>query len=81
MERGCIMEFQNTTIHTRLKGAYRISSSYRKFANPNFESWGWETLLWNYNEIIEEYPIVNSVDGVMNLHNKIESTFKEEDVI
>jgi hypothetical protein len=51
-----------TGIHTKINNDLRISSIYRRFANPHFESWGWETFLWNSDRIDEQYDVLNSAE-------------------
>lgn len=63
------------SIHTKLSKTIRISSAYRKFANSNFESFGWETFLWNGDNIEIQYIILHSPDEVVNLHIIISNHF------
>ena len=35
----------STGIHTRINSTQRISSIYRRYSNPHFEQWAWETFL------------------------------------
>jgi hypothetical protein len=60
-----------TGIHTRINNDLRISSIYRRFANPHFESWGWETYLWNGDRIENQYDVLHSADRVVDLHIEI----------
>ncbi|WFB57487.1 hypothetical protein [Paenibacillus sp. BR1-192] len=60
-----------TTIHTRINDKKRISSCFRKFANAHFEKWGWETFLWDGDQIAVEYAVLDSADEVVKLHAKI----------
>ena len=64
-----------TGIHTRINTKYRISSIYRKYANPFFEEWGWETFLWYNDKIEREYEVKNSSEEVINLHIEILDNF------
>lgn len=68
-ERG----YCSTSINTRINTNYRISSIYRKYSNSNFESWGWETLLWNDETIEKQYDVLYSLDRVVSLHTKVAS--------
>ncbi|MGM1044726.1 MAG: hypothetical protein ACQEXX_01130 [Bacillota bacterium] len=60
-----------TSIHTRINDNKRISSCFRKFANAHFEKWGWETLLWDGDQIVEQYDVLSSADDVIDLHTGI----------
>lgn len=60
-----------TGIHTKISNNLRISSSYRRFANQHFESWAWETFLWEGERIIDEYDTLMSADQVIDLHTEI----------
>jgi hypothetical protein len=60
-----------TGIHTRINDDLRISSAFRKFSNAYFESWTWETFLWNGEKIEEQYDTLQSADQVIDLHSKI----------
>jgi hypothetical protein len=66
----------STGIHTRINSELRISSCYRRFANPHFESWAWETFLWNGDRIEKEYDTLNSADQVVDLHSRIVREYK-----
>lgn len=68
----------NTSIHTRINKNLRISSIYRKFSNAYFESWGWETFLWEGERIKEEYHVLNSANDVLDLHVEIYEAHEEE---
>jgi hypothetical protein len=65
-----------TGIHTRINSDLRISSIYRKFANPYFESWAWETFLWNGNKIENQYDTLTSAEQVIDLHTEILIIYK-----
>lgn len=65
----------STGIHTNINKDYRISSIYRKYSNPYFESWAWETFLWNGDRIEEQYDTLYTADQVVDLHTKIVSEF------
>jgi hypothetical protein len=60
-----------TGIHTRINNDLRISSCFKRFSNPHFESWAWETFLWNGERIEQEYITLNSADQVVDLHTRI----------
>ena len=66
----------NTGINTRIADNYRVSSIYRKFSNGYFESWGWETFLWNGDKIEQQYRVLDSADDVVNLHSKINGYYR-----
>jgi hypothetical protein len=63
--------FCRTGIHTLLNSEYRVSSAYRTFANPHFETWAWETFLWKGDRIEKEYPTLENADRVIDLHTII----------
>jgi hypothetical protein len=65
-----------TGIHTRINNDLRISSCFRRFSNPHFESWAWETFLWNGDRIEEEYGTLTRADQVVDLHIKILTDYK-----
>lgn len=67
-----------TGIHTRINNDLRISSVYRRFANHHFESWAWETFLWNGDRIEEQYDTLHSADQVVDLHTKILTNLTKE---
>jgi hypothetical protein len=58
-------------IQTRLKYARLISSVWRQYANENFESWAWETVMFSFGEIEREYESLIRTEDVINLHMKI----------
>ncbi len=64
-----------TGIHTRVNEEIRISSAYRRYANPHFESWGWETIVWKNENVEYVYDPVNSPEQVVNLHIEILNEF------
>lgn len=65
----------NTKIFTKINSHLCISSIYRKYSNPNFELWGWETFVWNDDKIIRQYDVLDDAEDVVNLHSEIESTW------
>lgn len=66
-----------TGIHTRINNNLRIFSCFRRFANPFFESWAWETFLWNGDKIEKEYGTLESADQVVDLHTEILNGYKK----
>ena len=68
----------DTGIHTRISDMYRVSSAYRKFSNPYFETWGWETFIWNGDKIEQQYEVLSSASDVVLLHTKIVKHFWEQ---
>ncbi|UUV25940.1 MULTISPECIES: hypothetical protein [Lysinibacillus] len=68
----------STSINTRINTNYRISSIYRKFSNPNFEAWGWETLLWNDDNIEKQYNVLYGLESVVELHTKVSNQMINE---
>lgn len=68
----------STGIHTRINQDKRISSIYRKYYNPHFEQWAWETFLWDGDKIIKEYDSLLSAEAVINLHCQIVSEINNE---
>ncbi|MEX0595127.1 MAG: hypothetical protein WD512_01415 [Candidatus Paceibacterota bacterium] len=60
-----------TGIHTNIDSRLRLSSIYRRYANENFESWAWETLLFNDGVVEEQYDTLQTADQVVNLHAEI----------
>lgn len=67
------------SIHTEVGKNMRVSSIYRRFSNSFFESWGWETLLWNNERIENEYLVLDSAEEVVNLHATILTILSEND--
>lgn len=65
----------NTVIHTKINKDLKVTSIYRKFANSNFESWGWETLLWSNEKLTVQYGILDSAEHVVELHTYIVDYF------
>jgi hypothetical protein len=65
-----------TGIHARINNDLRISSCYRRFTNPYFGTWTWETFLWNGDRIEKEYNTLDSADQVVDLHTKILTEYK-----
>lgn len=68
-----------TGIHTWINKDFRISSVYRRFGNEHFESYGWETILWNGEHIDNQYDVIESADLVIDLHAKILKSFLKEE--
>jgi len=68
----------STSIHTRINSTKRISSIFRKYSNPHFEQWAWETFLWDEDKIIKEYDIFMNVAAVVDLHCQIVSDINNE---
>lgn len=60
-----------TGIHTRINKNLRVSSCFRKFSNSFFESWAWETFLWNGEKIEKQYNLLESADLVIDLHTQV----------
>ena len=62
-----------TSIHTTINENYRISTIFRKYANSNFTSWAWETLVWkkelDKEKIIDQW-VSDSFDEIMKTHKK-----------
>lgn len=67
----------DTGIHTRINSTKRISSIYRRYSNPHFEQWAWETFLWEGDRIAKEYNTLHDVESVVNLHCEIVNELKE----
>jgi hypothetical protein len=61
----------NTSINTLINKNLRVSSIYRRFGNMYFESWAWETFLWEGERIKEEYRPLDSANEVIVLHARI----------
>ncbi|MCM3387265.1 hypothetical protein M3649_03850 [Ureibacillus chungkukjangi] len=68
----------NTNIITVLDKNYRITSIYRRYSNPHFEKWAWETFLWCNGEIVEKYRVLDFADDVVSLHTEIIDKFYNE---
>ncbi len=67
-----------TNIYTKIDKDLSISSIYRRYENPYFEKWSWETLLFNDGELEEQYDCLDSADQVVNLHAEIINKYKKE---
>lgn len=65
----------STGIHTRVDKNIRISSIYRRYANANFEVFGWETILWIGDQIEYTYSPLDSAEEVINQHITILNEF------
>lgn len=70
----------NTGIHTRISNSQRISSIYRRYSNPYFEQWAWETFLWDGDKIVKEYDTFLNVVTVIDLHCQIVEEVKNPTV-
>jgi hypothetical protein len=61
----------HSVIKTSISNTKAISSVYRRYSNPYFESWGWETFLWDGPRIEKEFDVLYSADDVMTLHARV----------
>jgi len=69
---------RHTSIHTRVNSTVRISSIWREYSNPYFQTWAWETIVWRGDKIAVQVDSMKSINEVMRIHKRLYDEYSKE---
>jgi hypothetical protein len=67
-----------TSIHTQVTDTIRISSVWRRYGNQYFDTWDWETYVWDGDKVIFEADVTKFDQTVILFHGLLFEKYSKE---